>query len=106
MGQVSVSALRALPSPDTSLSGIAPQQQQQNRARTQAVVSAVQTLNDAGAAGSGREVTYSTDSTTKQLVIQVVDKESRHVLLQWPTDYALELAKEYQKEYAADEPLF
>src|ERR1700760_2824795 len=104
MGQVSASALRSVTAPD-SLSGISPRQLQQQRAQTQALVSAVNVLNQAGAAGDGREVTYSTDSTTKQLIIQVVDKDSRQVLLQWPSDYALQMAEQYQKEYATHEPL-
>jgi uncharacterized FlaG/YvyC family protein len=62
-------------------------------------VSAVKVINEAGAVGPDREVTYTTDSATKALVIQVVDKQSKHVLVQWPSNYALEMAQQFQKEH-------
>jgi uncharacterized FlaG/YvyC family protein len=102
MGQVSVTALRAIPLPESQTSLATPQV----RARTQALVSAVQVLNQSGIAGIGREVTYSTDSTTKQLVVKVVDKESKEVVAQWPSDYALQMAQDYQKELQTNESLF
>ena len=101
MGQVSVTALRATPLPESQTAVTTPQV----RARTLAVVSAVQVLNQSGIAGINREVTYSTDSTTKQLVIQVVDKDSKEVLVQWPSDYALQMARDYEKEQQTYEPL-
>ena len=95
MGQVSVAAIRAIPLPEpqnnTPTAG--------ERAKTQALVSAVNVINQAGAVGPDREVTYSTDSATKLLVIQVVDKQSKQVLVQWPSDYALQMAQEFQKEH-------
>lgn len=94
MGQVSVAALRAIPLPDPQNTPTASE-----RARTQALVSAVHVINRAGGAGPDREVTYSTDSATKTLIIQVVDKQSKQVLVQWPSDYALQMAQEFQKEH-------
>jgi uncharacterized FlaG/YvyC family protein len=95
MGQVSVAALRAIPLPEpqnnTPTAG--------QRAQTQALVSAVNVINQAGAVGPDREVTYSTDAATKLLVIQVVDKQSKQVLVQWPSDYALQMAQEFRKEH-------
>ena len=102
MGQVSVAALRAVALPETQSATPRPE----DRAHTLAVVSAVQVLNQSGAAGPDREVTYSTDSSTKQLVIKVVDKASKEVVVQWPSDYALQMAQEYQKELSTYEPLF
>jgi uncharacterized FlaG/YvyC family protein len=95
MGQVTVTALRAVSLPE-SQNGIAAQQQ---RAAKQAVASAVHVLNESGIAGSGREVTYSTDSATKKLIIQIVDKQSGDVIVQWPSEYGLQVAQEYQKDY-------
>jgi uncharacterized FlaG/YvyC family protein len=95
MGQVSVAAIRAVPLPESQNN--APTAGE--RARTQALVSAVNVINQAGAVGPDREVTYSTDSATKTLVIQVVDKQSKQVLVQWPSDYALQMAQEFQKEH-------
>ena len=58
MGQVSVAASRAvvLPEPQNNTPAAG------ERARTQALVSAVNVINQAGAVGPDREVTYSTDS--------------------------------------------
>lgn len=103
MGQVSVAALRAIPLPESSAPGIAKNDQ---RVRTQAIASAVQVINQSGLVGADREVTYSTDNATKQLVIQVVDKQSGQVLVQWPSDYALQMAEQFQKEHPTNESLF
>lgn len=95
MGQVSVAASRAvvLPEPQNNTPAAG------ERARTQALVSAVNVINQAGAVGPDREVTYSTDSATRALVISVVDKQSKQVIVQWPSDYALQMAQQFQKEF-------
>lgn len=95
MGQLSVAALRTTAWPETQITTPAASE----RARNQALVSAVNVINRAGAVGPDREVTYSTDSATKTLIIQVVDKQSKQVLVQWPSDYALQMAQEFQKEH-------
>jgi len=102
MGQVSVTALRSFSPPESQA---ALTTTPEARARTQALVSAVGVLNQSGIAGAGREVTYSTDSATKQLVIQIVDKQSKQVIVQWPSDYAIEMAQDYQKEHPTNESL-
>ena len=102
MGQVSVVALRSFSPPESQAAFTTTPEV---RARTQALVSAVQVLNQSGIAGTGKEVTYSTDSATKQLVIQVVDKQSKQVLVQWPSEYALEMAQDYLKEHPTNESL-
>ncbi len=95
MGQITGAALRAADLPETKLSTA----RAQERVRAQAIVSAVHVLNQSGFAGADREVTYSQDSATKQLIVQVVDKDSKAVVVQWPSDYALEMAQEFQKEH-------
>jgi uncharacterized FlaG/YvyC family protein len=95
MGQVSVTELRAVNFPEQP----SPTVTQAERAQTQAVASAVKAINQAGIVGSDREVTYSTDSATRRLVIHVVDKASGEVIVQWPSAYALEMAQDYQKEH-------
>jgi uncharacterized FlaG/YvyC family protein len=95
MGQVSVAAIRAVPLPESQIN--APTASQ--RAQTHALVSAVHAINQAGAVGPDREVTYSTDSATKALIISVVDKQSKQVILQWPSEYALQMAQQFQKEH-------
>jgi uncharacterized FlaG/YvyC family protein len=104
MGQVSVAALGAVSLPGYQSGAASPSAQ--SRAQIHALVSAVNVLNQANAAGNGREVTYSTDSATKELVISVVDKESKQVLVQWPSQYALDMAQDFQKEFPNDESLF
>lgn len=94
MGQVAVTALRAVGLPEQQ-NTIVPQEE---RVRAQSLVAAVQVLNEAGVAGTDREVTYSTDATTRQTVIRVVDKQSRDVIVQWPSEYVLSMAEEYRKE--------
>jgi uncharacterized FlaG/YvyC family protein len=95
MGQLSVTGLRAVVSPEPQQGTAAHNQ----RGGAQAIVSAVHVINQSGLIGADREVTYSKDSATRQLVIQVVDKQSKEVIVQWPSEYALQLAQEFQKEY-------
>ncbi len=76
------------------------------RTRRQAIISAVHILNQADAAGPDREITYSIDSATKRLIVSVVDRQTGQVYVQWPDEYALQLAQEYRKEQPTDEPLF
>ncbi len=102
MGQVSIAALRSFSPPETKP---ATTTTPEVRARTQAIVSAVGVLNQSGIAGADREVTYSTDSATKQLVIHVIDKQSKQVIVQWPSNYALEMAQDYLKEHPTNESL-
>jgi flagellar protein FlaG len=67
------------------------------RALNRSVSAAVQTLNDAGYAGDGREVTFAVDQTTKRPVIQVVDTSTKEVLQQWPPEYLLQVAADAEK---------
>jgi uncharacterized FlaG/YvyC family protein len=95
MGQISATTLRAAPLPELHSNAAA----QADRAKAKAIASAVKVLNEAGAAGADREVTYSTDAATKTLVIQVVDKRSGEVVVQWPSEYGLQMAQQFQKEH-------
>jgi uncharacterized FlaG/YvyC family protein len=101
MGQLNGTVLRAVSLPDTNATT-----RPEERARTQAIIAAVDLLNRTGVAGSGREVTYSKDSATKQRIVQIVDQQTKEVLVQWPSDYALQLAQEIQKEHPGNESLF
>ncbi|HEX4278578.1 MAG TPA: flagellar protein FlaG [Bryobacteraceae bacterium] len=69
----------------------------EERAFNRSVSAAVQTLNDVGYAGAGREVTFSLDQATHRPVIKVVETSTNEVLQQWPTEYVLQLAAENQK---------
>jgi uncharacterized FlaG/YvyC family protein len=94
MGQVAGAALSNISLPEAQPSVAA-----QNRARTQAVAAAVRTINESGIVGPDRQVTFSTDVASRELVVRVVDKQSKDVLVQWPSEYALNLAQEYRKEH-------
>jgi flagellar protein FlaG len=69
----------------------------EERALNRSVSAAVQTLNNAGYAGGGREVTFSVDQATRRPVVKVVEISTKEVLLQWPAEYALELAASTDK---------
>jgi hypothetical protein len=64
----------------------------EERALTRSVSAAVQTVNDAKAAGEGREVTFSVDRATRQPVITNVDTTTKEIVQQWPPAYLLQLA--------------
>lgn len=64
------------------------------RAYNQAVSQAVRTLNEAGYAGEGREITFSLEKGSSRPVIKVVDVETHEVVFQWPSEYLLQLAVE------------
>jgi flagellar protein FlaG len=67
------------------------------RALNLSLSAAVQTVNEAGYAGAGQEVTFSVDQATKQPVIKVIDTSTKEVLRQWPPEYLLQIAAEAKK---------
>jgi uncharacterized FlaG/YvyC family protein len=69
----------------------------EERALNRSVAAGVQTLNSAGYAGDGREVTYSVDQATRRLIVKVVDTATREVVQQWPAEYMLHLAAEVKR---------
>ena len=70
----------------------------EDRALRRSVAVAVQTLNQAGVAGQGREITFSIDQITRQPVVKVVETSTNEVVQQWPPEYALRLAEETTKQ--------
>jgi flagellar protein FlaG len=68
------------------------------RAFNLAVTTAVRQLNDANYAGDGQEVTLSIDPGTRQPVVKVIDTQTKDVITQLPSKYALALAAEYEKQ--------
>jgi len=67
------------------------------RALNRSLSAAVQTVNDSGYLGSGRELTFSVDHATKVPVIRVVDTSTNEVVEQWPPQYLLQVAADSQK---------
>ena len=98
MGQVTASALHTISPPDPQQALVSTE----TRAQTRAVAEAVRTLNAANYAGTDREVTFVTDSATRLPVVQVVDKQSGDVIVQWPSAYALQIAAQYEKHTSTE----
>src|SRR5579863_3113759 len=96
MGLISVTPVQALTSNEPVNTGLAPSTAQ-SRALNRSVSEAVHTMNEAGYAGDGREVTFSVDQATKQPVIKVIDTATNRVLLQWPPEYLLQIAADAKK---------
>jgi uncharacterized FlaG/YvyC family protein len=69
----------------------------EQRALNRSVSAAVQTLNDAGYAGDGRQLTYSLDPATGRPVTNVIDTSTKQVLERWPPEYLLQIAADAQK---------
>jgi uncharacterized FlaG/YvyC family protein len=100
MGQISVTpAITQTEAPlktvvaNQAAPGVTPEARVFNRS----VSRGVQTLNEAGYVGEGREVTFSVDSATKRPVIKVVDTATKEVVQQWPAEYVLQLVAETNK---------
>jgi flagellar protein FlaG len=83
---IATPAVTAPPSPTT-----------EERAFNRSVSAAVETVNNTGSAGDGREVTFSLDQATKRPVIKVIDTATREVLSQWPPEYLLQIAADAKK---------
>jgi uncharacterized FlaG/YvyC family protein len=91
MAQISVTPIQP-PSNITPVSPKPPTPTAEERSLTRSVSAAVQTLNEAGYAGDGREVTFSLDQATRRPVVKVIDTFTKEVIQQWPPEYLLQLA--------------
>jgi uncharacterized FlaG/YvyC family protein len=87
--------------PEASPQTFAPPARRAERALDFAVSRAVNSLNEAGYAGAGREISISSDPSTRRPVIEVVDSQTKTVLFQWPSAYVLELAMEQARRSGA-----
>ena len=58
------------------------------------LIRAVKTVNESGALGQDRELTFALDRETKRVVVWLVDKTTREVFLQIPSERVLRLAEE------------
>ena len=94
MGQVAVTGLPADTIPETQIADVRPQ-----RTQRQELASAIQVINNSGVIPPDRQVTFSTDTATRTLVVHVVDRQSGKVVVQWPSEYALQMAQDYRKEH-------
>jgi len=62
------------------------------------VATAVQTLNQNGGAGAGREFSIAIDGKTKVPVVRIVDSVTNELIEQIPSQYALDLAEKINQE--------
>ncbi len=81
-----------------SLAAPKPEQGSQNRQLAQAVRS----LNQNQYANSGRELSYSIDSQTRQPVVRIIDSNTKAVLEQLPSEDVLRLAQYFARTAPAE----
>lgn len=63
-------------------------------AQQRELIHAVRAVNESQSLGSDRELTFALDRGTRRVVVRLVDKTTREVLLQIPTERLLRLAEE------------
>jgi uncharacterized FlaG/YvyC family protein len=69
-----------------------------SRATTREVAAAVQTLNQSGSAGPGRQFSIAIDGKTKEPVVRIVDSSTNELIEQIPSQYILDLAQQITRE--------
>lgn len=69
---------------------------------TREVATAVQTLNQNGTAGPGREFSIAIDGKTKVPVVRIVDSKTNELIEQIPSQYILDLAKQLEQESSSN----
>ena len=66
-------------------------------AQNREIVQAVKAVNSAELYGPNQELTYQQDTTSKRMVVRVVDSTTKQVLVQIPPEYVLALAADLGK---------
>jgi uncharacterized FlaG/YvyC family protein len=69
---------------------------------TREVATAVQTLNQNGVAGSGREFSIAIDGKTKIPVVRIVDSNTNELIEQIPSQFILDLAEQITQETSSN----
>jgi uncharacterized FlaG/YvyC family protein len=67
-----------------------------NAVQNRSVALAARSLNQEGAAGQGREFSFSIDPKTKVAVVRIVDASTREVIEQLPAEYILRMAQQLE----------
>jgi len=73
-----------------------------SKSTDRAVASAVQTLNQNGTAGPGREFSIAIDGKTKVPVVRIVDSKTNELIEQIPSQYILDLAQQIKLETSSN----
>ena len=84
--------------PPTALTGVPAASPAANRE----VASAVQTLNQNGSAGAGREFSIAIDGKTRVPVVRIIDSKTNELIEQIPSQYILDLAEQIKQETASN----
>lgn len=63
-----------------------------------ALIQAVKAVNATGMFGDNHELSFILDRTTRQVVVRVVDRDTREVVRQIPAEYVLRLAEENSRK--------
>jgi len=66
-------------------------------AERQRVVSAIRNVNEANMFGPDRELTFTLDRSTRKMVINVVDRNTRETVMQLPPKDVLQLSESLQQ---------
>ena|SRR5579872_1196121 len=96
-----INPLRAV---DFSVPSKAPANSPGNSPSDRQIVSAVQRLNKSSSLELDRELTYRRDAKTGHLIIQIVNRASRDVIDQIPTEALLRLEAELQQTLKPETP--
>ena len=83
--------------PAQSLPPEAPQGVQFPANQNRDVARAARVLNEEGAAGPGREFSFSVDPKTKVAVVRIVDVNSGELINQFPSAYILDVARQLEQ---------
>ena len=59
------------------------------------LIRAAATINDKQAVGSNNELVFRLDPTSHKAIMQVIDRETKEVVMQLPPEYVIHLAKSY-----------
>lgn len=89
---MNISSSNPIPSPADLYTGSSPAGERQRMAQ------AIRAVNQANIFGENRELTFSLDRATQQMVIRVIDRDTRETVMQLPPEYVLRLAADAQKK--------
>ncbi len=61
------------------------------------LVKAVRAINESSALGQNNELTYAVDRQSRKTVVRIINKQTREVVAQLPSEQVLELARQAHK---------
>jgi flagellar protein FlaG len=82
------------PSPPLAAPEALPAQDAQDR---RVLVQAVRAINEAGLYGEDNELSFAFDRATRRAIVRIVDRRTREVVQQIPSEEVLKVAEELQQ---------